>query len=85
MSDSFVIPRTIAPPGSSIHGIFQARILEYCHLPSASSGDVPDPGIEPTSSAFTSKFFTIEPSEKSQFKIRETLVPYVQMFKESVF
>ena len=29
MSDSFVTPRTIAPPGSSIHGTFQARILEW--------------------------------------------------------
>ena len=29
-----------SPPGSSVHGIFQARILEW---------DLPDPGIEPTS------------------------------------
>ena len=31
-------------PGSSVLGIFQARILNW--LPFASPGDVPDPGIE---------------------------------------
>ena len=34
-------------PASSVHGILQARILEWiaCLPP----GDLPDPGIEPTS------------------------------------
>ena len=32
-------------PGSSVHGISQARILEWALPP----GDIPDPGIEPTS------------------------------------
>ena len=31
---------------SFLHGIFQARILEWAFLP---PGDLPDPGIEPTS------------------------------------
>ena len=34
-------------PGSSVHGIFQAGILEWVRFPTA--GDRPDPGIEPTS------------------------------------
>ena len=34
-----------SPPGSTIHGIFQARILS--RLPSPSPGDLPDPGIKP--------------------------------------
>jgi len=34
-------------PGSSVHGIFQARILEWVAFPP--SGYFPDPGIEPTS------------------------------------
>ena len=34
-----------SPPGSTIHGIFQARILS--RLPSPSPGDLPDPGINP--------------------------------------
>ena len=32
-------------PGSSVHGILQARILEWVAVPS--SGDLPDPGTEP--------------------------------------
>ena len=38
-----------SPPGSSVHGILQARILEW--LPFPSPGDLPDPGIEPRSPA----------------------------------
>ena len=34
-----------SPPGFSVHGILQARILERVARPS--SGDLPDPGIEP--------------------------------------
>ena len=34
-------------PGSSVHGILQARILEWVTMPS--SRDLPDPGIKPTS------------------------------------
>ena len=34
-------------PGFSVHGIFQARILDW--LPFPSLGDLPDPGIKPTS------------------------------------
>ena len=29
VSDSFVTPQDCSPPGSSVHGIFQARILEW--------------------------------------------------------
>ena len=29
MSDSFVTPMACGPPGSSVHGIAQARILEW--------------------------------------------------------
>ena len=38
-----------SPPGSSVHGILQARILEW--LPFPFPGDLPDPGIEPRSPA----------------------------------
>ena len=31
-------------PGSSVHGIFEARILEW--LPFLSPGALPDPGVE---------------------------------------
>ena len=36
-------------PGSFIHGIFQARVLEWVAI--SFSGDLPDPGIEPRSPA----------------------------------
>ena len=38
-------PMDDSPPGSSVHGIFQARILEWVSMPSP--GDLPNPGIEP--------------------------------------
>ena len=38
-----------SPPGSSVRGILQARILEWVPFPSP--WDLPDPGIEPMSPA----------------------------------
>ena len=40
-------PMDCSPPGSSVHGIFQARILAWVAMPS--SRDRPNPGIKPTS------------------------------------
>ena len=40
-------PMDCSPPGSSVHGILQARVLEWGAVPSP--GDLPDPGMEPTS------------------------------------
>ena len=39
----------VDPPGSSVHSISQARILEWVVIPFPR--DLPDPGIEPTSPA----------------------------------
>ena len=36
-----------SPPDSSVHGILQARIVDWVVMPS--SGDLPDAGIEPAS------------------------------------
>ena len=47
VSDS-ATPWTVAPPGSSVHGIPQARVLEWVAMPS--SGDCPNSGMEPASS-----------------------------------
>ena len=38
-------PMDCSPPGSSVHGILQARILEWVTMPS--SRDLPDPEIKP--------------------------------------
>ena len=52
-------PMDYSLPGSSVHGIFQARILEWLSFPSL--GDLPNPGIEPMSlepPALARGFFT---------------------------
>ena len=54
-----------SPPGSSVYGIFQAKILEWVAI--SSSGDLPDPGIGPgslASPALAGGFFTVEPPGK---------------------
>ena len=43
-------PHGLYPPGSSVHGILQARILD--RLPFPSPGDLPNPGMERGSPAF---------------------------------
>ena len=45
-------------PGSSVHGISQARILEWVAV---SPGYLPSSGIEPVSSALAGGFFTAKP------------------------
>ena len=42
-------PMDYSLPGSSVHGIFQARVLEWVAI--SFSGDLPDPGIKPGSPA----------------------------------
>ena len=51
-----------SPPGSSVHGISQARILEWVAFPSP--GDLPNPGVESKSPASSGGFFTTEPPGK---------------------
>ena len=50
------IPMDCIPPGSSVHGISQARILEWVTI--FFSRDLPDPGIRPESPALAGGFFT---------------------------
>ena len=55
----FATPMDCSLPGSSVHGILQARILEWVAI--SSSRDLPDPGVEPTSlmpPALAGRFFT---------------------------
>ena len=49
-------------PGSSVHRISQARILEWFAFPSP--GDLPNTGIEPSSPALAGGFFTTKPTRK---------------------
>ena len=50
-----------SPPGSSVRGILQARILEWVAIPF--SGDLPDSGIEPRSPARQADFLPSEPPD----------------------
>ena len=49
-------PMDCSPPGSSVYGILQARILEWIAMPS--SRDLPDPGIKPRSPELAGRLFT---------------------------
>ena len=44
-------PIDCSPPGSSVHGILQARVLDWKGKPFLSPGDLPEPGIKPGSPA----------------------------------
>ena len=53
------LPMDCSPPGSSLHGIFQARILKWVAM-----SFFPHPGFEPESPVLASGFFTTEPPGK---------------------
>ena len=52
-------PLDCSPPGSSVHGIPQIRILEWVAMPF--SGDPPNLGIEPGSPAMQADSLPFEP------------------------
>ena len=58
-------PMDCSLPGSSAHGILQARILEWVAL-SSYRGGLPDPGIDPGSPALAGKFFTTSATWEAQ-------------------
>ena len=58
----FCDPMDGGPPGSSVHGVSQARILEWVAIPS--SGDPPDPGIEAGSPELQADSFLSESPRK---------------------
>ena len=62
MSDS-CDPIDCSPPVSSVHGISQARKMEWVAI-SFSRGISPHPGIEPVSPALAGRFFKTEPPGK---------------------
>ena len=52
-------PMDYSLPGSSVHGIFQARTLEWVAI--SPPGALPNPGTKPSYPALADKFFTTEP------------------------
>ena len=64
-------PMDCNPPGSSVHGISQARIL-WSGLLFPIPGDLPHPGMVPmslVSPALADRFFTTEPSGKPSVRL----------------
>ena len=89
---TFCDPMDYSPQGSSVHGILQARVLEWVALPLP--GDLPDPGIEPTSlmsSALAGAFFTTNVtqevscvlSDQGYMCTLEMIRPYMCSFPKS--
>jgi len=67
MSDS-LDPIDCSLPGSSVHGILQARILEWAAVPFSmgrSPGNLPDPGIIPGPFVLQTDSLLSEPPGKS--------------------
>ena len=64
-------PMDCNPPGSSVHGILQARILEWVAI--SFSGDLPNPGIEPGSPALQADSLS-EPPGKPRLPAKSRFV-----------
>ena len=66
-------------PGSSLHGILQAQILEWV---ATSPGDLSEPGIKPMPPALGGEFFTTKPPRKPHDIV---LKPYYVFALNSIF
>ena len=55
-------PKDCNPPGSSVHGLSQARVLEWVAMPFSRGSS--QPGMKPKSPALAGRFFTAEPPGK---------------------
>ena len=64
MSDSLRPHGLYSLPVSSVHGVLQARILEWVALPCPSSRNLPSPGIKPWSLALQTDSLPSEPPGK---------------------
>ena len=56
-------PMNCSPPGPSVHGFLQARVLEWVAIPSPE--DLPNPEIKPTSPALQADSLLSEPDGAS--------------------
>ena len=76
-------PVNCSLPGSFIHGIFQARLLELVAFPSP--GDFPDPGIEPRSSALQADALSAEPPGKPSNRNLDQLIRPLNSLVNKIF
>ena len=67
-----------SPPGSSVHGISQARILEWVAIPF--SRDLPNPGFEPRSPTLQADSLSFESPGKPfvQLNVKLNNVPILE-------
>ena len=70
-------PIDCSPPGSSIHGILQARTLGWIAI--FFSRDLPDPGIDPGSPALQADSLTSEPPGKPPMIIGRLQIDLVDL------
>ena len=75
----FHSPVGCSPPGSSVHGISQARIQEWVAI--SFSRDLSNPGIKPVSPALVGRFFTTEPPGKPFIVLRRFLITSMYIIK----
>ena len=69
-----------SPPGSSVHGILQARILEWAATLFSRGTSQPDPGVEPQSPALQADSL---PSEKPG-KLMENNMKFPQKIQKKI-
>ena len=72
MSNSLRPHGLCRPPGFSVHGILQARILEWVAIPF--SGDLPNPGIKPRSPALQAGSLLFEPPSGGSVMIKRQIL-----------
>ena len=80
-SDSFVTPWTVAHQAPLSMGF--PRQEYWSGLPFPSPGDLPNPGIKPTTPVLTGGFFTVEPSRKLTYV--HTVPQIIQYFFSELF
>ena len=66
-------PMHYSPPGSSVHGIFQTRILTWEAIPFSRGSSQPRDQIQVSHA--TGRFFTTEPSEKPKATYKLNAIP----------
>ena len=72
-----------SPPGSSVHGILQARILEWVAIPS--SRDLPNTGVKPRSPTLQADSLPSEPPPWLTPDLRRKLIQPTLNFVLSLF
>ena len=83
MFDSFMIPQTVAHQTPLPMGF--PRQEYWSGLPFPSLGDLPNPGIKPTSPALASRFFTTEQPGKPFFpELNDKLFEHKQLARLSI-